>query len=657
MTAAIGDLITQATNGTRPVPTTLTAIKSIGASNISCGALTGWPTASAVHFIIYTIDTNGNKVVGTQTDWKGIVSGTSITGLVLKAGTDNGYSIGAVVEAAPTAAWADDLFSFGTQDHDTQGRHSKLTDTNGKKILGLNATASAVNNAALTSAATGSAVDYGVEGTDSNIGITITPKGTGGIILTKRADGWVTGLPTPNTITYNGGRNYSLLFNSTDLTGYISNGMRLRFTRTVTAPAQCTSLNGSTQFYSKSSPAGMTFTDDAAVGAWMKIPSYPASGVATVASRYNGTSGWSLDISTAGTIRFIGFNGGAGNFSQVTSYAAVPLNRWIFVAAQLDMSSFTTTPTTSYITFDGVDQAAAVARTGTNPTALIQAGNLEIGSQNGGTQLFAGKLAQVAIYGAKVTQATMLTYMSQGLSGSEASQISAYSFNNSINDLNANANNLTANGSAVATNADSPFAGGTNASTANAAGTTEFGEVFDVSFSTNTTVVVQVPDGYTIPTSGGIGALAYSTQFNPLAWPGLGKTIAMAIIQADASQTATSYTIVLGLTLTAYIPKGRRVKLVVMAENLRNQTASKNARLALYAGGTNTSISGATPVTATNSFETGNDGGAGINLEISWNPATYGSNLFSVATNTDSAGTLVLSASPGAPTYVALELD
>ena len=111
MAANINDKFTEATNGSRPVATTLTAILPSGASpgTATCGALTGWPTATAVHFIIYTVDVNGRKVSGSQTDWKGIVSGSTITGLVLKAGTNNGYSIGAVVEAAPTAAWADDV--------------------------------------------------------------------------------------------------------------------------------------------------------------------------------------------------------------------------------------------------------------------------------------------------------------------------------------------------------------------------------------------------------------------------------------------------------------------------------------------------------------------------------------------------------------------
>lgn len=109
MAASTNDKFTYATNGTRPVPTTLTATRSVAATSISCGALTGWPTATKVHFVIYTVDTAGNKVANSQLDCTGIVSGSSITNIVYKAGTDNGNSIGAVVEAAPTAAWANDL--------------------------------------------------------------------------------------------------------------------------------------------------------------------------------------------------------------------------------------------------------------------------------------------------------------------------------------------------------------------------------------------------------------------------------------------------------------------------------------------------------------------------------------------------------------------
>lgn len=327
---------------------------------------------------------------------------------------------------------------------------------------------------------------------------------------TGGSDGWLTAEATPDTITANGNRSYNMVFNSLDLTDTLSSGMRLKLTRTVTAPTLCTDLeNGSSQYYSKTTPAGCTFTDDFVCSAWVKLESYTAG---TIISRYNGTSGWDMRVTATGTIEMYGVNGGAANYSAVASVQSLPLNRWVHVAAQLDMSAFTATTTTSYVMFDGVDVPATVARGGTNPTALIQAGNLEVGSRNAGT-FFDGKLAQVAVYSAKVLQATILASIDRTLTGSETSLVSAYSFNNSITDLNtSNANNLTASGSAVATATDTPFAGGS-------VGTTEYAIIVSASFSTNTTLVIQVPEGYAIPTTGGISAMSYSTQKVPYGFP------------------------------------------------------------------------------------------------------------------------------------------
>ena len=513
MAAGITDHFTEATNGTRPVPTTLTAIKAIGAPSITCNALTGWPTVTAVHFIIYNTNADGTKTANSQSDWKGIVSGNTITNLTLKAGTDNGYGIGAVVECAPTAAWADDM-ADGILLHANQDG----------SLIG-----SAVRTALNQSASVGS--------------------------------GWTTLGQTLNTITYNGNRNYTLVFNGVDLTPTLSNGMKLLLPRTVTAPTKSTSLNGTTQFYNNTSPAGMTFTNNFTCSAWIKLSSYsPADAV--IVSRYNGTSGWAFLLLNTGQVRLTGLNGGVSNQSYIQSAQSIPLNKWVHVATQLDMATFTVSPTTSYVMIDGVDVAASVARSGTNPTALIQAGNLEIGSYNSGTGLFPGKLAQVAVYNAKVTQANIVATISQGLVGTESSLISAYSFNNSINDLNANANNLTAQGGAVATNADSPFAGGAAAATAYTAGTTEFGEIFNISFSTNTTVILQVPDGYAVPTTGGVGTVSYSSQYSPLGWPGPIVTLAYIMSMTNLTITApTTATLIPPFTASPYIPAGRKVKI------------------------------------------------------------------------------------------------
>lgn len=387
--------------------------------------------------------------------------------------------------------------------------------------------------------------------TNGNIRDTRTQTGMQASPTTSSSASWTSLGYTPSTVTANGNRSYSLTFSSVDLTGTVSPGMRLKFTRTSTAPTQCTSLNGTTQYYNKSSPAGTTFTDDFNAGAWIKLTSYAAAGIV---SRYNGTSGWSLELNSSGQVLLIGYNAGAANFSQVLSYQSVPLNKWVHVAAQLDMSAFTATTTTSNVMINGVDVPAAVSRGGTNPTALVQpAADLQVGAKNGGS-FFPGKLAQVFYSSAKITEATLLTYISQGLAGTETSLVSAYSFNNSIADLNANANNLTANGSAVATNADSPFSIGSFGTTD---GLTDYAIIQTAAFSTNTTLVVQVPEANTIPTSGGVSAISYSSHKVPYGFPATKDKwrvgARLKIDHAVTGSTAATFLLFAGFNLNAPI--------------------------------------------------------------------------------------------------------
>lgn len=377
---------------------------------------------------------------------------------------------------------------------------------------------------------------------------------------------WRTLVATLNSVTYNGNRSYDLVFNGTDLTGTLSPGMRLRTTRTVAAPTQCTSLNGTTQYYSKSSPVGTTFTDDFVAGGWVKLSSYPAT-YGNIISRFNGTSGWCLDVDASGRLRLVGFNGGVGNHSLVQSIQSLPLNRWVYVSAQLDMSAFTATSTTSYIMFDGFNVPAGLSRQGTNPIFLVQAGNLEVGSQNGGLQPFPGKIAQAFYTSAKVTQTNINLLSGQGLTPALITAnniVSAYSFDNNINDLNTtNANNLTANGSAVATNADSPF--GTQASGL-ISSTLDYAIIQSVSFSTDTTVVVQVPEGCTIPTSGGVSAVGYSGVFAPYGFPQKNAGKVTAILQNNQTGIS-SLAQVNGLSVTIQAVAGREYRITAQGRS------------------------------------------------------------------------------------------
>lgn len=452
--------------------TTLASTISSGATTVPLNSVSGYSNGDTVCLVVEPTSTTAKQVFTGVID----TSGVQVTSVVWTEGTNQSHASGATVVDYATATHISIMSKGLLAEHNIDGTHNDIT-------------------ADSITATTGTFTSLTISGVAS-------------------AEGWSALGATPNTITNNGNRNYTLVFNSNDLTDTVSAGMRVKLTRTVTAPTKCTSLNGTNQYYSKSSPSAMTFTDDFTVSAWIKVSSYA---IGVIASRYNGTSGWIFEMQANGTLLMGGWNASSSNTSQVISNQAVPLNRWVHVAAQLDMSAFTATTTTSYVMIGGVDVASTVVRAGSNPTALIQAGNLEIGGTNGGTNPFPGKLAQVAIFNAKVTQANIRLQMSQTLAGNETSLISAYSFNNSVSDLNANANNLTAQNSAVATTADTPFAGG--APLEYTVGTTDMGVILTTAFSTNTTLNIQVPEGYTIPTSGGLSAISYSTHRIPYGFP------------------------------------------------------------------------------------------------------------------------------------------
>jgi len=146
-------------------------------------------------------------------------------------------------------------------------------------------------------------------------------------------------------------------------------------------------------------------------------------------------------------------------------------------------------------------------------------------------------LAQVAVYSALISQATSRGYSSQGLAGTETSLISAYSFNGVITDLNTtNANNLTANGSAVATSPDSPFGGQADGAISS---TLDYAIITKVATST---VTVQVPEGNTIPTSGGVSAVVYSSQKVPFGFVAAKAkwTLQVSLLTSNAQASPTA---------------------------------------------------------------------------------------------------------------------
>lgn len=131
MSASVNDKVTDTRNAARPASTIVSSPRSSGGTTLACSSLTGWPTASKVHFVTYRIDANSDPVAGTQLDCTGIVSGSNIGSFTVIDGTDTGNAVNDVVEMLPTAAWAQDLADALTNQHSRTGTHTGITNTSG----------------------------------------------------------------------------------------------------------------------------------------------------------------------------------------------------------------------------------------------------------------------------------------------------------------------------------------------------------------------------------------------------------------------------------------------------------------------------------------------------------------------------------------------
>lgn len=184
MSAALTDKLNQvAVAGSE---TTLAAPgKAFGANNFNLTSPSGWPTATGVILGMRRVDSNGVYVPGTYTEWIGVLSGSNMTiNPTPLYGTDpaGGYAADGLTQVfIPVSAslW-NNLIAALLADHFQNGGHGTLHDTNGKAILDLIATASAVNNLLVKNAATGNGPTLAVEGSDASADLNINALGTTG---------------------------------------------------------------------------------------------------------------------------------------------------------------------------------------------------------------------------------------------------------------------------------------------------------------------------------------------------------------------------------------------------------------------------------------------------------------------------------------------
>lgn len=489
--AAIADKFGKASISTGyATATTVKVARTAGESVLSTYDLSKFAPDTPVFFVTYkkTTDPTTNVVsITSQTSWKALVNpdNNTLTNLTLAPGyTDIGNDIGDFVECIPTSFWGNSL---------VEGLFVSMNPDGTLKT-------SAVNTA---------------------LGITgVTPPD------------WNVLPVIPTMVSSDGQRQHKLRYTGVDYRPSINEGFKLRIPRTGTTPTTSMAfVSASSQYASKTSPTGITFTDDFTVEAQV----YPESYISQIiVGRMNAaaTSGWNLQITQEGRIQIVGV-GTSGVSRLAISYQSVPLNKWTHVAATLDMSAGTAT-----IYIDGVSVPLSVTGTG---TSLIQAGDLSVGRYDGGAY-FNGKIANARVWSTIRTAAEIRDNMNKENPASTTGLVAHFKGNGSWNDSSSNANHLTAFGGAVNNSATHPY----NA--------TEYAIATKVEYTGGNTDVTVFTGSNCLPNEA-LGATSYSGLRAPYGFPADSSKWKVTLVNL-AGYTAANSSATIYLNIAFTVPTG-----------------------------------------------------------------------------------------------------
>lgn len=312
---------------------------------------------------------------------------------------------------------------------------------------------------------------------------------------------------------YNKGNKEFEITASADVSSFLSAGMRIKLNRATTPPTQCADLeSSSSQYASKTTPAGLSFTDDFTCEGWVRLESYT---LGIFVARMSGVNGFQMYINASGQLVIYGGSGGASD--NFTTYQALPLNQWVHVAATMDMSAGASTAYINGASVPGLYTSGA-------PTSITQGGDLRIGNNDGANYLD-GKIADVRVWSVVRTATQIRDNMNQQLVGNETNLVAYFKLDGNFNDSTSNANNLTASGGAVATNVDNPMKA------------TEYAIVTKVA---TTTVTVFAGTDYNIPNMT-LSAAHYSPHKTPFGFPSdSGKWRVETLSKTNISTTSAS---------------------------------------------------------------------------------------------------------------------
>lgn len=258
---------------------------------------------------------------------------------------------------------------------------------------------------------------------------------------TATAQGWNAISQTPVYASNNGNHEFTATFSGVDLTTIIPLGSKFKLTRGTTAPTQSMAFtSGSSQYATNASPSNISFTGAFTCEALVYPTSYP-SGDSGIISKFNST-GFILILKASGQVQLTA----NGSSTFATSSQSLPLNQWAHVAATFSSGTFNI-----YINGTLVPSA-----TSGSSTTITQAGPLQIGAFNS-TGFFNGYISEARVWSVAQTQSAIQSNMGVSLVGNETNLNCLFQGNGNFNDKTSNANNLTATGGAIATQAANPY--------------------------------------------------------------------------------------------------------------------------------------------------------------------------------------------------------
>ena len=126
--ASVSDKITKVKDGSNPNVARVVTPRPANSDTLSVDSLTGWTEDTAVHFMTYRVDSTGKVVPGSQRDWKGMANkatGQIISLQIQNNAIDDGNLVGDIVQAGPTASWAQDLAEAILESHNSDGSLKK----------------------------------------------------------------------------------------------------------------------------------------------------------------------------------------------------------------------------------------------------------------------------------------------------------------------------------------------------------------------------------------------------------------------------------------------------------------------------------------------------------------------------------------------------